>query len=69
MKRSVKVVKKPKRPSVQLPAKVDIVGSRDRLSQGIKSWVTEFRQRDETKSFPPFDSLFKKELPNTDNVD
>src|SRR4030095_5956628 len=56
MKRSVKVVKRRQRPSVQLPAKV--VGSRNRWSKGIHSWVAEFRQRDQTRSLPPFDSLF-----------
>jgi hypothetical protein len=69
MKRSVRVVKKTKRPSVQDPAKVVFIGSRNRWSKGINSWVAEFRQRDQTKSLPAFDSLFKKKLPNTDNAD
>jgi hypothetical protein len=69
MKRSVRVVKKTKRHSVLLPAKVVLVGSGNRWSKGINSWVAEFRQRNQTKSLPAFDSLFKKKLPNTDNAD
>jgi hypothetical protein len=66
MTRSVKVVKRTKRPSVPLPAKV---GSGNRWSKGIHSWVAEFRQRDQTKSLPAFDGLFKNKLPNTDNAE
>jgi hypothetical protein len=69
MKRSVKVVKKTQRPNVKPPDKVVSVGSRNRWSKGINSWVAEFRQRAQTKSLPAFDSLFKKKLPNTDNAD
>jgi hypothetical protein len=68
MKRSVKVVKKAQRPKVKPSAKVVLVGARDR-SKGIKSWVAEFRQRDQTKPLPAFDSLFKSKQPNTDNAE
>jgi len=68
MKRSVKVVKKAQRPKVKPSAKVDFVGTRNR-SKGIKSWVAEFRQRDQTKSLPAFDSLFKNKQPNADNAE
>jgi hypothetical protein len=69
MKRSVKVVKKTQPDNVKPPAKVVFVGSRNRWSKGINSWVAEFRQRAQTKSLPAFDSLFKKKLPNPDNAD
>jgi len=68
LKRSVKVVKKAQRPKVKPAAKVVLVGTRN-SSKGIKSWVAEFRQRDQTKSLPAFDSLFKNEQPNTDNAE
>jgi len=69
MKRSVKVVKKTQHPNVKPPDKVVSVGSRNRWSKGINSWVAEFRQRAQTKSLPAFDSLFKKKLPHKDNAD
>ena len=69
MKRVVKVVKKTQRPNVKPSDKVVLVGSRNRRSKGINSWVAEFRQRDQTKLLPAFDSLFKKKLPNKDKVD
>jgi hypothetical protein len=69
MKRPVKVVKKTQRPSVKPLDKVVVVGSRNRWSKGINSWVAEFRQRAQIKSLPAFDSLFKKKLPNKDNAD
>jgi hypothetical protein len=69
MKRLVKVVKRKQRVGAQVPAKVLFVGSRTRWSKGIGSWVAEFRQREQAKSLPAFDSLFKNELPNTDNAE
>jgi hypothetical protein len=69
MKRAVKVVKRTQRRSVQAPPKVVFVENRNRWSKGIHSWVAEFQQRDQSKSLPAFDSLFKNKLPNTDNAE
>ena len=68
MKRLIKVVKRNKELGVQVPAEALFVGSRARWSKGIRSWVAESQQRKRVKTLASFDSLFKTELPTTDNA-
>ncbi len=64
--KSVKLIKKNQSAGSELLAKVAFVGSRNKWSKTIRSWIEEFRQRDQHESLPTFDSLFKDELSNTD---
>jgi hypothetical protein len=35
----------------------------------VRSWIVDFQERDRSETLPAFDSLFKDDLPLTENAD
>ena len=62
--RAVKVIKSGDRKDPAIPADVESVTGPNKWSTAVRSWVTEFQERDRgVESTPAFDSLFKDALP------
>lgn len=63
-KRAVKVIKSGDRKDPAVPAEVESPAGPNKWSTSVRSWVTEFQERDRSEeATPAFDSLFKDALP------
>jgi hypothetical protein len=62
--RAVKVIKSGDRKDPDTEAEVESVAAPNKWSTSVRSWVTEFQERDRgVEPTPAFDSLFKDALP------
>jgi hypothetical protein len=62
--RAVKVIKNGERKELDIEAEVESAAGPNRWSSAVRSWVSEFQERDRgSESTPAFDSLFKGALP------
>ena len=58
--RAVKVIKSGERKDPEAQAEVESAGGPNRWSTAVRSWVTQFQERDRgVEATPAFDSLFK----------
>jgi len=62
--RAVKVIKSVDRKDPDIQAEVEPPAGPNKWSTSVRSWVTEYQERDRgTEATPAFDSLFKDALP------
>jgi hypothetical protein len=65
---SVKLIKRHER-IVRRPSIVKLAVGPKRWSSAVRSWIVDFQERDRSETLPAFDSLFKDDLPLTENAD
>lgn len=68
-KPAVKVIKDKERKGPEIQAQPGSAAGPNRWSAAVKSWVVEFRQRDQNETLPAFDSLFNDPLPESASTD
>src|SRR6185369_14555960 len=66
--RAIKLIKHAERKVPDTPSRIKAATRRDRSSQGIRSWVVEFKKTRRGESLIAFDSLFKDALLPSDKV-
>ena len=59
---AIKLIKNAERKVPETRSKIKAATGRDRLSQGVRSWVVEFKKNRRGESLIAFDSLFKDAL-------
>ena len=57
--RAIKLIKNAERKVPETRSKIKAATRRDRSSQGVRSWVVEFKKTRRGESLIAFDSLFK----------
>jgi len=60
--RAIKLIKHAERKVPDTPSRIKAATGQDRSSQGIRSWVVEFKKTRRGESLIAFDSLFKHTL-------
>ena len=60
--RAIKLIKHAERKVPDSPSRIKAATRRDRSSQGVRSWVVEFKKTRQGESLIAFDSLFKDAL-------
>ena len=60
--RAIKLIKNAERKVPETRSKIEAATGRNRSSQGVRSWVVEFKKTRRGESLIAFDSLFKDAL-------
>ena len=61
-KPAVRVIRDKERRVPKIQARAGSAAGPNRWSAAVKSWIVEFRQRDQNETLPSFDSLFTDAL-------
>jgi hypothetical protein len=64
--RAIKLIKHAERNASDTQSRIKAATRRDRSSQGVRSWVVEFKKTRQGESLIAFDSLFKDALVPSD---